>query len=153
MRGRLASEKTEAKGDRSRVRKAACWLLSLAYLIAGVAHLARPDGFIAITPYWVPWPSEAVALTGMAEIAGATGLHIPSIRRAAGIGLALYALCVWPANFNHAINDIALGGIHLGWWYHGPRLMLQPVIIWWALWASGAIHWPSGRKRVIPRHG
>ncbi|HKY80211.1 MAG TPA: DoxX family protein [Sphingobium sp.] len=114
-------------------------MLSLLYLTAGVAHLARPAGFLAITPHWVPWPATVIALTGVAEIAGAIGLLVPCLRCAAGIGLALYALCVWPANFNHAINDIALGGHHLGWWYHGPRLLLQPLIIWWALWAGEAI--------------
>lgn len=117
------------------------------YLIAGLAHLARPAGFVAITPHWVPWAPQVVAFTGMAELAGTIGLHIPPMRHAAGVGLALYALCVWPANLNHALNDIPLGGVHLGWWYHAPRLALQPVIIWWALWASGATDWPFARKR------
>jgi uncharacterized membrane protein len=118
----------------------------MAYGVAGVAHLTRPDGFVAITPDWVPAPQLVVALTGMAEIAGAIGLMIPPLRKAAGIGLALYALCVWPANFHHALSDIGLNGVHLSWWYHGPRLALQPIIIWWALWASGVTDWPFGRK-------
>ncbi len=121
-------------------------MLSAAYAIAGVAHLTRPGGFVAITPHWVPMPETVVALTGAAELAGAAGLLVPRLRVPAGIGLALYALCVWPANINHAINDIPLGGAHLSWWYHGPRLVLQPVIIWSALWASGATQWPW-RKR------
>lgn len=124
------------------MRRAARYALAAAFLIAGVAHLRSPAGFIAITPHWVPWPEQVIALTGLAEIVGAVGLMIAPLRRAAGIGLALYALCVWPANLNHALNDIALGGVHLGWWYHAPRLMLQPVIIWWALWASGVTDWP-----------
>lgn len=133
--------------DRERpARAVARWLLSLSYLIAGFAHLARPAGFVAITPHWVPWPHEVIALTGAAEIAGAVGLMIPHLRRVAGSGLALYALCVWPANINHAINDIPLGGVHLSWWYHGPRLLLQPLIIWWALWASGATDWPWSHR-------
>ncbi|WP_327752907.1 DoxX family protein [Sphingobium sp. SJ10-10] len=117
-------------------------VLAAAYGLAGVAHLARPGGFVAITPGWVPAPEMVVALTGAAEIAGAVGLMIPALRKAAGIGLALYALCVWPANFHHALDDIALSGVHLSWWYHGPRLAVQPVIIWWALWASGVVNWP-----------
>lgn len=120
--------------------------LAVCYLIAGVAHLARPEGFLAITPLWVPYPAAVVALTGFAEIAGAIGLMIPRLRQAAGVGLALYALCVWPANINHALNDIPLGGLHLGWWYHGPRLALQPVIIWWALWASRVTDWPFAAR-------
>ena len=101
---------------------------------------------MAITPHWVPWPEQVIALTGIAEIAGAVGLHIAPLRRAAGIGLALYALCVWPANFHHALHDVPLGSLHLGWWYHGPRLLLQPVIIWSALWVSATVDWPFARK-------
>ena len=121
-------------------------MLALAYLVAGVAHLRSPGGFIAITPGWVPYPATVIFLTGLAEIAGAVGLMVPRLRKAAGVGLALYALCVWPANINHAVHDIAIGGVHLGWAYHGPRLALQPVIIWWALWASGAVEWPFGER-------
>lgn len=129
----------------ARSRTVARHALTIIFGIAGVAHLVRPAGFVAITPHWVPEPAMVVMLTGLAELAGAIGLIIPRLRVAAGIGLALYALCVWPANINHAVNDIALGGIRLGWWYHGPRLALQPLIIWWALWASGATDWPSRR--------
>jgi uncharacterized membrane protein len=117
-------------------------LLASAYFFAGVAHLASPGGFVAITPDWVPFAREVVAFTGVAEIAGAIGLMIPRFRHAAGVGLALYALCVWPANFNHAFNDIAIGGRDLSWLYHGPRLMLQPAIIWLALWVGGVTDWP-----------
>lgn len=112
----------------------------------GIAHLRSPGGFIAITPGWVPFPATVIFLTGLAELAGAAGLMVPALRKAAGIGLALYALCVWPANINHAFNDIAIGGVHLGWAYHGPRLALQPVIIWWALWAAHVIDWPFARR-------
>jgi uncharacterized membrane protein len=122
-------------------------LLALFYLIAGIAHLRSPGGFLAITPAWVPFPNEVVALTGVAEIAGAVGLLIP--RRllswampAAAIGLALYALCVWPANINHALNNIPMNGKTLSWWYHGPRLAAQPLIIWLALWAGEVTDWP-----------
>jgi uncharacterized membrane protein len=69
-------------------------------------------------------------------------LLVPRLRRAAGIGLALYAVCVFPANIKHALDQVAIGGTTLGWWYHGPRLAFQPVIVWSALWASHAITWP-----------
>ena len=124
------------------VRRALRVLIALAYLIAGVAHLRAPGGFLQITPGWVPSPEAVVALTGVAEIAGAIGLMIPRVRYAAGVGLALYALFVWPANINHALNDIAIGGRDLSWWYHGPRLALQPVIIWMALWVGHVTDWP-----------
>lgn len=129
-----------------KVRTALRLLLALFYFLAGVLHLRSPGGFLAITPGWVPYPEAVVALTGVAEMAGAIGLMIPRLRVAAGIGLALYALCVFPANINHALNGIAIGGTQLSWWYHGPRLMLQPVLIWLALWVGGATDWPFGRR-------
>lgn len=133
----------------SRSRRVARVVLAAAYALAGIAHLTRPGGFVAITPSWVPAPDMVVALTGAAEIAGAIGLMIPPLRKAAGMGLALYALCVWPANFHHALSGIPLNGVHLSWWYHGPRLALQPVIIWWALWASGVTGWPFARDDCL----
>lgn len=117
-------------------------IVALFYFSAGVAHLRSPTGFLSITPHWVPFPAQVVFLTGLAEIAGALGLLIPRLQKAAGIGLALYAVCVWPANFNHALNDISIGGTNLSWYYHGPRLAFQPILIWLALWVGGVINWP-----------
>ena len=131
----------------SRARMGLRWLLALGYLIAGVAHLRSPGGFLQITPGWVPHPALVIALTGLAEIAGAGALAlIPRLRRAAGIGLALYAVCVFPANINHALNHVALGGRELGWWYHGPRFALQPVLVWLALWTGSVTDWPFARR-------
>tara|TARA_R110000824_G_scaffold99883_1_gene237442 strand:- start:13735 stop:14163 length:429 start_codon:yes stop_codon:yes gene_type:complete len=128
------------------------WLLAIFYLVAGIAHLRSPAGFLAITPEWVPFPKQVILLTGIAEIAGAIGLMIPAkflpgVRYAAGIGLALYALCVYPANINHAINNIAIGGETASWLYHAPRLAFQPIFIWWALIAGGVINWPFQPKK------
>jgi uncharacterized membrane protein len=128
------------------VRTGLRWLLAVFYFLAGVAHLRSPAGFLTIMPDWVPYPNAVVALTGLAELAGAVGLLIPRIRRAAAIGLAAYAVCVYPANINHAINNLAMGGQTMSWWYHGPRLALQPVFVWLALWVGQVIDWPFGGK-------
>lgn len=127
-------------------------ILALFYAAAGVIHLLQPGPFVSITPLWVPVPDLVVALTGIAEIAGAIALIqpiSPRLRRAAGWGLAAYALCVWPANFNHMAIDMAKpdGGIGLA--YHIPRLAAQPLIIWLALWTGGVTHWPW-RRPVSP---
>ena len=120
--------------------------LAVIYLLAGVAHLATPGGFLAIVPSWVPQPQAVVAATGVCEIAGAIGLVTVRFRWWAGVMLALYALCVFPANVHHALADVAIGGVRLSWAYHAPRLLLQPVIIWWALYAGGVTGWPFDKK-------
>lgn len=125
------------------------WFLVLAYLAAGVLHIVAPEPFLGIMPRLVPVPETIVFWTGVAEILGAVGLAqgvSPRLRRAAGMGLALYALCVWPANIQHLINDLG-SGTGLGLAYHAPRMVAQPIIIWAALWASHAIDWPFGRRR------
>lgn len=115
------------------------WLLALFYTVAGIAHLVNPQPFVFITPSWVPLPPLVVLLTGLAELAGAAGLvqpWSPVLRRAAGWGLAAYALCVWPANFNHMLLDLARADGGAGLTYHVPRLLFQPVLIWLAWWSS-----------------
>lgn len=131
-------------------RRASIFALALAYFVAGVAHLRSPATFLAIMPGWVPFPREVVLGTGLCEIAGAVALMTQRLRYAAGVMLALYALCVYPANIKHAVDGVAIGGTRLGLWYHIPRLALQPVLIWWALHAGGVIGWPF-RERVLPR--
>lgn len=121
-------------------------LLSFLYAIAGVLHLAVPGPFLTIVPEWVPYPQIVVAFTGVCELAGAAALLMPRFRRLAGWMLALYAICVFPANIKHAIMDFhsATGG--LGPWYHVPRLLLQPVVVWWALYASEIVAWPFAKR-------
>jgi len=108
-------------------------------MIRLVLHLVKPAPFLTITPAWVQMPEAVIALTGVAEILGAIGLVQPfsqRLRQAAGWGLALYALCVWPANINHFIMDMAKADGGLGLAYHVPRMIAQPVIIWLAIWVS-----------------
>lgn len=134
------------------IRRMSRWVLAIAYLVAGVLHLAVPDVLLSIMPDWVPAPRTVILLTGLCEILGAIGLLTRKLRRAAGIGLALYAVCVFPANIKHAIDDLSGLQAGLGWWYHVPRLALQPVLVWWALHAGGVVdRWPrNSRRRAGP---
>ena len=133
-----------------RIRTAARLLLSAFFLGAGVLHLLVPGPFVRITPHWVSNPALVVALTGIAELLGAAGLMIPRLRVVAGWALAVYAVCVYPANVQHAANFM-MSGTGLGLAYHGPRLLFQPVIIWWCLWASTAVDWPFRRSQAAAR--
>ena len=118
------------------------WLLAAAYGAVGLVHLLSPDGFLPILPDWVPYPRDTILFTGACEIAGAIGLLIPGLRRLAGIMLALYAVCVFPANIKHAIDAVPINGVVLNGWYHAPRLALQPILVWWALFCGGLVTWP-----------
>ena len=116
------------------------------YVAIGLLHLLRTDAMLPIMPGWVPWPREVIVFTGVCELLGAAGLALPQLRRPAGVMLALYAVCVFPANVHHALDHVHVAGLPSSWWYHGPRLLFQPVFVWWALWAGEVIDWPFARR-------
>lgn len=118
------------------------YVLAFSYLLAGLVHLASPETFTPIMPAWVPFPYETILLTGCCELAGSAALLTRPFRRAAGVMLALYAVCVFPANIKQAMDMTPFGGWQPGWWYHAPRLALQPVLVWWALYCGEVIDWP-----------
>jgi uncharacterized membrane protein len=135
--------------DRSKATTRAVmrWILAALYAAAGAAHLWAPDQLLAITPSRVPFAPQVIFITGCCELAGAVALVTQPLRRWAGIALAAYAICVWPANFKHAIDGVELTYVTNSWLYHGPRLAFQPVLVWWALFCTGIIDWPWGRQR------
>ena len=125
------------------------WLLAAFYAAAGIAHLADPRPFLAITPEWVPAAEAVVFWTGIAELLGAAALAQGwslNVRKAGAIGLALYAVCVFPANINHFAMDMARESGGLGLAYHVPRMFAQPVLVWLALWVGGVTDWPWRRR-------
>jgi uncharacterized membrane protein len=139
---------SDLQTDRSDAPRAVMrWVMAALYIAAGTAHLTAPDPFLAITPSWVPLAPQVILVTGLCELAGAIALVTKPLRWWAGIALAAYAICVWPANFKHAIEGIELPHITTSWLYHGPRLALQPLLVWWALYCAEVIDWPWRRQR------
>jgi uncharacterized membrane protein len=138
---------SETLPDRSATARAVMRLiLGVIYVAAGIGHLWVPEKFLAITPSWVPFAPQVIFITGLCELAGAVALVTRPLRWYAGIAFAAYALCVWPANFKHAIDGIVLPPVTNSWLYHGPRLAFQPVLIWWALYCADVIDWPWRRR-------
>jgi uncharacterized membrane protein len=116
--------------------------LAAIYLGVGFLHLSAPDRFLAIMPPVILFPRAVVLFTGACEVAGAIGLLLPPTRRLAGTMLAIYAVCVWPANIYQALAHIHAPPLPESWWYHGPRIAFQPVLVWWALFAGAVVDWP-----------
>ena len=131
------------------IRTALRILLALFYAYAGYAHIARPEPFLSIMPEALPAPEAIVFWTGIAEVLGAAALLQPfsiGLRKAGAIGLALYAVCVFPANINHFIMDMARADGGFGLAYHVPRMFAQPLLVWLALWVGGVTDWPRRRR-------
>jgi uncharacterized membrane protein len=122
------------------------WVLAVFFAAAGYAHLTAPTTLLAITPDWVPFAPQVIFVTGLFEFAAATALLTKRWHAYAGSALTAYSVCVWPANIKHAVDGIDIPNLPSSWWYHGPRLVLQPVIVCACLYAGEVLDWPF-RKR------
>ncbi len=124
-------------GRRSR-RAGARVALAALLLAAASLHFLATDAEERLVPSWLPWRRGLVYLSGILEILGALGLLSPSprVRRAAGWGVAALLIAVFPANVNHAVNNLQLGGFMNYRPYQWARLPFQVVFIWWALWCT-----------------
>jgi uncharacterized membrane protein len=103
---------------------------------AGVLHFLRPAMYMKIMPPYIPWPLAMVYISGAAEIAGGLGILLPPARRAAALGLMALLVAVFPANLYMATNPVESGASALPPAALWGRLLLQPVLIWWALWCT-----------------
>lgn len=123
------------------------WGMAAALLFVGVDHQLTPERYLSMMPSFVPHPLDVVHFTGICEIAGAIGLLVPSTRRLAGIMLAIYFVCVFPANIKNAVEGLSVDGLPTAQWYYWVRLLFQPIAILWALYAAdvtGTSRQPAG---------
>ena len=122
-------------------------LAAALFVAAGVLHFTKTVFYLKIMPPYIPWHLSMVYVSGACEILGGLGLLFSVTRRAAAWGVVALLIAVFPANIKHAMENVPVAGVTLTWWYHAPRLALQPVLVWWALFCSGVVDWPSPAER------
>jgi uncharacterized membrane protein len=111
-------------------------IAAIFYTVAGSLHFLRPAMYMKIMPPYVPWHLAMVYVSGAAEILGGLGLLIPRVRRGAAVGLVALLIAVFPANIYMATNPVEAGAGALPAAALWGRLLLQPIFIWWVLWAT-----------------
>jgi len=84
-------------------------------------------------------PQLLVALSGVAEIAGGICLLIRPLQRAAGWGLIVLLISVFPANIYMLQHP---GQFHFAPWLLWARLPLQGIFIAW-VWLAAIQHAPG----------
>lgn len=127
-----------------RLRLAARWLAGLSFMGVGVMHFVATEFFVHIVPPYLPAALWLVWISGVAEILGGLGLLIAQVRRAAGFGLLLLLVSVFPANVHMAINEVMPTTGPVPVWTLWARLPLQLVFAAWVWWV--AFYRPKSEK-------
>jgi uncharacterized membrane protein len=124
-------------------------LLGLFLIFAGTSHLtfSRTE-FSAQVPPWLPMnPDLVVVLSGIVEILlGASLLILRKQRIQIGWIVAIFFVLVFPGNIAQLVNHRNAFGLDsdLKRWL---RLPFQPVLIFLALWSTGA--WQKWKKNKL----
>ena len=111
-------------------------LLGSIFVGAGVLHFYAPGAYERIVPPYLPLQRELVYLSGALEILGGLGMLTERTRPAAGVGLILLLLAVWPANLQMLLDARATD--KPSWWLAllWARMPLQVALMWWVWRAS-----------------
>ena len=116
-------------------------LLGIFMITAAIGHFTfqRTD-FQAQVPNWIPLDKDLVViLSGIVEIALGLGmLFLKKYRVYVGIALAIFYILVFPGNIAQYLNGTSAFGLDTDQ-ARLIRLFFQPVLIFLALWSTGAI--------------
>lgn len=115
------------------------------FFIGGIAHFAATDLEATIVPPYIPWPVTAVLVSGVFELLGAAGILVPSLRRAAGIGLFLLTLAVTPAHI-YMLQQPELFNVPL--WALWLRLPVQVALLALIVWST----WKPRGNPIVEAH-
>ncbi len=103
-------------------------LLAAAFIVAGVLHFTHTEFYLTIMPPYLPYHRALVFVSGFFEIIGGIGL-LTRFRRAAGYGLLLLLLAVFPANVQMAMGDERFPPLLL--WLRLPLQFILMALVWW----------------------
>ena len=130
------------------VRHAARYLLGATLIYAGVGHFTFSRvAFQAQVPPWLPLDADFVVLaSGAVEIAlGLSLIFIAQYRKQIGWLTAAFFLAVFPGNISQYLTQTDAFGLNTDE-ARAIRLLFQPLLILWALWATAA--WSKSTQQI-----
>ena len=108
--------------------------MSSMLVFTAIGHFIYTNGMAAMMPGFIPFKTGIVYVTGVIEVAAATGLHIPGLRVITAWLLILFFILILPANIKAAIEHIDYEkgtfdgkGVNYLWF----RVPLQVLFIVW----------------------
>lgn len=96
----------------------------------GTLHFVVPGPFRRIVPRWFPWRSEAVVVSGVAELASGLLMAFPRTKRIGGSLAVGLLVAVFPANVQMAVDaSRGRGQVKAPAWLMWLRLPLQVPMV------------------------
>ncbi len=140
-------EKRQAAGRTSFIQHLFRIFMGVFLLATSTGHLTflRAE-FLAQVPAWLPIDGDlVVVLSGIAELILGLGLlFLPGrLRVIHGWVVAAFFVIIFPGNISQYVNRIDAFGLTTDR-SRMIRLFFQPVLVIWALWATGA--WQAWRR-------
>ena len=126
------------------------WLLGGALIFAGIGHLTNQrTEFRAQVPDWFPLDEDVVVIaSGLVEIAlGVALVALPRQRVIVGTIVAAFFVVIFPGNVAQWTEGVDAFGLDTDA-ERFARLFFQPVLVIWALGATGA--WQAIRAGTWP---
>jgi uncharacterized membrane protein len=130
-------------------------LLGSFMVFAAIGHLTfQRIEFQAQVPNWIPLSKDFVVIfSGVIELAlGISIIFWIKERIRVGIALAIFYLLIFPGNIAQYINHTDAFGLNNDK-ARLIRLFFQPVLIFWALWSTGAWKYLLRRKSKENKNG
>ena len=112
------------------MKKLSLYIMILFYAGAGINHFINPSFYLQIMPPWLPWHSELVFLSGVAEVVCALLLLFSKTRRLGAWAVIALLIAVFPANIQMLLDYKRDNNPLI--WIAVLRLPVQLILIWWA---------------------
>lgn len=112
-------------------------------IFAAIGHFTfLRDEFQAQVPDWVPIGNDAVVIiSGIFELALGIGMVFWAKQKVwIGLALAIFYVLIFPGNVAQYVNQTDAFGLDTDL-ARLIRLFFQPVLIFWALWSTGALRY------------
>jgi uncharacterized membrane protein len=113
--------------------------LGLFLIFASIEHFISADEFLAQVPPWMPAPELVVLVSGVVELClGIALIFFPrKWRPIVGCVTAAFFVIIFPGNLWQYFEGRDAFGLDSDS-ARLVRLLFQPVLVLWALWATGA---------------
>ncbi len=128
------------KSGTTRTQTALRLLLGAALTLVGLSHLSwSRSEFLAQVPDWFPVDADlVVVLSGVVEVLIGTALLLAAKYRAiVGLVAAAFFVAIFPGNIAQLVEGTDAFGLDSNT-SRAVRLVVQPVLVGWALWSTGA---------------